>query len=108
MAGNHVFLTAEWRHLAMLNYVIDPQVVGPLVPKGTALDVWEGRCFVSLVGFLFERTKVAGVAVPYHTNFEELNLRFYVRRQHREGWRRGVVFIKEVVPLRMVAQVARR
>jgi uncharacterized protein len=74
-----VFLTAEWRHLAMLNFEIDPALVRPLVPGGTELDDWRGRTFVSLVGFLFLNTRVRGIGVPGHRGFEEVNLRFYVR-----------------------------
>ncbi len=74
------FLTAEWRHLAMLSYEIDPELLQPLVPRGTDLDTWQGRTYVSVVGFLFLRTRVLGIPVPFHRNFEEVNLRFYVRR----------------------------
>ncbi len=101
------FLTAEWRHLAMLNYEIDPGVLQPLVSRGTELDQWQGRSYVSVVGFLFLKTRVLGVPIPFHRNFEEINLRFYVRRRGPEGWRRGVVFIKEIVPRRAIAAVAR-
>lgn len=101
------FLTAEWRWLAMLNYEIDPAVLAPRIPAGTELDIWNGRCFVSLVGFLFLDTRVLGVPVPFHRNFEEVNLRFYVRRKSTEGWCRGVVFIKEIVPRRAIASIAR-
>ena len=101
------FLTAEWRHLAMLNYAIDPQILRPLVPSGTELDFHDGQTFVSIVGFLFLRTRVLGVAIPLHRNFEEVNLRFYVRRNTREGWRRGVTFVRELVPRRAIATVAR-
>jgi uncharacterized protein YqjF (DUF2071 family) len=92
----------------MLNYEIDPAVLRPLVPRGTELDPWEGRAFVSVVGFLFLRTHVLGIPVPFHRNFEEVNLRFYVRRRLADGWRRGVVFVKEVVPRWAIAAVARR
>jgi hypothetical protein len=101
------FLTAEWRDLAMLNYEIDPAVLRPLVPEGTELDAWDGRTFVSVVAFRFLGTRVRGVPVPGHRDFEELNLRFYVRRLGVEGWRRGVVFIKEAVPRRAIAWLAR-
>lgn len=102
-----IFLTAEWRHLVMLNYAVDPALLRPLVPAGTELDRWEGTTFVSMVGFLFLRTRVLGVPVPFHRDFEEVNLRFYVRRRGPEGWRRGVVFVKEIVPRRAIAWVAR-
>ncbi|MDX2040467.1 MAG: DUF2071 domain-containing protein [Acidobacteriota bacterium] len=101
------FLTAEWRSLAMINYEIDPAVLQPLVPRGTELDTWQGKTFVSEVGFLFLNTRVAGVAIPFHRNFEEINLRFYVRRKAEDGWRRGVVFVKEIVPRFAIAAVAR-
>ena len=101
------FLTAQWRWLAMANYAIDPAVLAPYVPRGTELDTWQGRHYVSLAGFLFLDTRLLGWPIPFHRNFEELNLRFYVRREAPDGWRRGVVFIKELVPRWAIAAVAR-
>jgi uncharacterized protein YqjF (DUF2071 family) len=101
------FLTATWQALAMLNYEVDPAVLAPWVPAGTELDTWEGRAFVSMVGFRFTDTRVYRVAVPFHVNFEEVNLRFYVRRLAGDDWRRGVVFAKEIVPRRAIAWLAR-
>jgi uncharacterized protein YqjF (DUF2071 family) len=101
------FLTAEWRDLAMLNYEVDPTILSARVPWGTELDRWNGRTFVSVVGFRFLRTRVLGIGIPFHRDFEELNLRFYVRRKAEEGWRRGVVFVREVVPRQAVAWLAR-
>jgi uncharacterized protein len=91
----------------MLNYDADPDLLRKLVPAGTELDCWNGRTFVSLVGFRFLRTKLLGVAFPFHRNFNEVNLRFYVRRQHEGEIRRGVVFIREIVPRWAIAAVAR-
>jgi uncharacterized protein YqjF (DUF2071 family) len=91
----------------MVNYEVDPALLAPLVPRGTELDPWNGRTFVSVVGFRFLDTRVLGVAIPGHRDFEELNLRFYVRRKSEDGWRRGVVFVKEIVPRRAIAWVAR-
>jgi uncharacterized protein YqjF (DUF2071 family) len=107
MAYEQPFLTAQWRHLAMVNFEIDPRVLQPLVPHGTELDCWQGRSFVSIVGFLFLDTRVHGYAIPYHRDFEEVNLRFYVRRRADEGWRRAVVFVKEIVPRAAIAMTAR-
>ncbi len=101
------FLTAEWRYLAMLNYAVDPAILVPLLPPGTELDFFNGTTFVSVVGFRFLRTKVLGIGIPLHRNFEEVNLRFYVRRRGPEGWRRGVVFVRELVPRWAIAWVAR-
>ncbi len=101
------FLTAEWRSLAMLNYEIEPEILMRLVPKGTELDGWRGKTFVSMVGFLFLNTQVMGIAIPFHRDFEEINLRFYVRLKGEDGWRRGVVFVKEIVPRATIALTAR-
>ncbi len=103
-----VFLTAEWRDLVMLSYEIDPAVLTSRVPRGCELDAWEGRHFVSVVGFRFLRTRVLGVPVPFHRDFEEVNLRFYVRRKSEGVWRRGIVFVREIVPRWAIAWVARR
>lgn len=101
------FLTAAWRWLAMLNYEVDPALLRPLVPAGTELDAWSGITYASVVGFRFLDTRVLGIPIPFHRDFEELNLRFYVRRKGPEGWRRGVVFVKELVPRFAIAAVAR-
>lgn len=100
------FLDAEWRKLVMVNYAVDPEVLKPYLPKHTELDTWNGTCYVSLVGFMFVDTKVMGVRVPYHINFEEINLRFYVRYGTDENYKRGVVFIKEIVPRPALTMVA--
>ncbi len=107
MTNSTVFLTAEWRYLVMLNYEVEPALLRPYVPPGTELDDWQGATFLSLVGLLFRDTRVLGLAIPFHRNFPELNLRCYVRYQAAEGWRRGVVFIKEIVPKAAVALAAR-
>lgn len=101
------FLTAEWRDLIMVNYEVDPALLATRVPTGTELDLDEGRCFVSLVGFMFLNTRVLGIPIPFHVNFEEVNLRFYVKRETGDEVRRGVVFIKEIVPRWAIAFVAR-
>lgn len=100
------FLKAEWRKLAFANYDIDPKVLTPYLPFGTELDFWNNRCYVSLVGFMFLNTRLLGVRVPFHINFEEVNLRFYVRRYEQGEWKRGVVFIKEIVPKYALTLVA--
>ena len=91
----------------MLNYQIDPALLTPFIPAGTELDWWDGKVLVSVVGFLFLKTRVFGAPIPFHRNFEEVNLRFYVRRKAEDGWRRGVVFIKEIVPRAAIAFTAR-
>lgn len=102
------FLDARWVNLAMLNYEIDPGVLMEHVPEGVELDTWDGRAFVSMVGFRFLDARLLGVPILFHRHFDEVNLRFYVRRVCADGVRRGVVFIKEIVPRRAIAWVARR
>jgi uncharacterized protein YqjF (DUF2071 family) len=106
--GQKEFLTAEWKHLAMLNYEIDQSVLAPFVPAGSELDLWNGKNLISVVGFLFAKTRVFGIPIPFHRNFEEVNLRIYVRRRAEDGWRRGVVFVKEIVPRAAIALTARK
>ena len=91
------FLNAEWRKLSFANYEVNPSFLSKYVPPGTELDLWEGKCFVSLIGFMFLNTKILGIKVPFHINFEEVNLRFYVKRFENNTWKRGAVFIKEIV-----------
>ena len=101
------FLTAAWRRLLLLNYAVPPESLRHYVPAHTELDLWNGSCYVSLVGFMFQNTKVRGLKIPFHVNFEEINLRFYVRRNDPElGWKRGVVFIREIVPKPAIAWMA--
>lgn len=102
-----IFLTAEWRWLAMLNYRVTPDLLRPYVPAGTELDCWNGATYLSIVGFLFRDTRVLGVPVPLHRHFEEVNLRFYVRRTVDGEVRRAVTFVRELVPRRAIATVAK-
>lgn len=91
----------------MANYVVDPELMRPRVPAGTELDLQDGKCFVSLVGFMFLDTRVLGIPVPMHVNFEEVNLRFYIKREAEGETRRAVCFVKEIVPRWAIAAVAR-
>ncbi len=106
-APRPIFLTAEWRKLAMANYAVEPELLRPFVPHGTELDLFNGTCYVSLVGFLFTHTRLKGIRVPFHGTFEEVNLRFYVRHRGPDGWKRGVVFVREFVPKPALTFVAR-
>jgi uncharacterized protein YqjF (DUF2071 family) len=101
------FLTAEWRDVLMLNYEVDPALLSGLVPSGTELDLWQGRSFISLIGFRFLDMKVLGVPIPFHRDFDEINLRLYVRRREGNEVKRGVAFIREIAPRRAVATIAR-
>ncbi len=102
------FLTAEWRKLIMAQYEVAPETLYPWLPPGLELDLFHGRCYVSLVGFLFDRVRVKGIAIPFHTHFEEINLRFYVARTEGDRTRkRGVVFLREFVSRPAITLVAR-
>jgi uncharacterized protein len=101
-----VFLSAEWRKLIMANYIIDPCVLNRFLPAHTALDTWENQYYVSLVGFMFEKVRLKRIAIPFHTLFPEVNLRFYVKHFDGVQWKRGVVFISEIVPKHAIAWVA--
>lgn len=106
--SKQVFLSAEWQDLVMLNYQVDPALLARYLPSGTFLDSFQGETYVSLVGFRFCRTKLLGYfPVPFYTDFDEVNLRFYVSRRKGDENRRGVVFIAEVVPRRVISMTAR-
>jgi hypothetical protein len=101
------FLTASWRKLIMAQYVVDPATLASWLPPGLELDLYQNRCYVSLVGFIFDRVRVLGLPIPFHTRFEEVNLRFYVARTEPDGTRkRGVVFIREFVPRAAITLIA--
>lgn len=101
------FLTAHWSNLLFLNYVADRALVQRYVPSGTELDLLDGVALVSIVAFRFLETRLLGVPVPLHRDFDEINLRAYVRRKERGVWRRGVVFVRELVPRPAIAWTAR-
>ena len=101
------FLTATWRHLVLLNWRVNEDLLVPHLPSGVELDRWDGDCWASLVGFQFLHMSVKGVPAFGYRDFPEINLRFYVKRQVNGETRRGVVFIREITPHLMVGWVAR-
>jgi hypothetical protein len=102
------FLQAEWRKLVMANYAVDKNLLRNYLPPKTEIDLWNETCYLSLVGFMFINTKVKGFKIPFHINFEEVNLRFYVRYRDQGEWKRGVVFIREIVPKPALTFVANK
>jgi uncharacterized protein YqjF (DUF2071 family) len=102
------FLTAKWENLVMANYEVDPAVLKPYLPKGVELDYFKYKTYVSLVGFLFKKTSLFGIPIPFFGSFEEINLRFYVRRLDGNKVKKGVVFINETVPFKIVALLANK
>jgi uncharacterized protein YqjF (DUF2071 family) len=98
-----LFLKADWNNLLMVNYEVNPEILKPYLPPGTELDLWQGKALVSMVGFMFLNTSVLDVKWPFHINFEEVNLRFYVRHFDGSIWKRGAVFVSEIVPKPIIA-----
>lgn len=106
MSTERPFLTAQWRDLLLLNFVVPADLIARSAPPGTEPDLFEGLAYISVVGFRFDEVRLCGLPVPGHTCFSEINLRYYVRRTVAGEVRRGVVFVREIVPLRTVALVA--
>ncbi|MEO5948448.1 MAG: DUF2071 domain-containing protein [Chitinophagaceae bacterium] len=104
--SKRTFLSAKWEYLAMFNYEIDPIVLAKHIPPGTEIDFFNGKALVSVVGFLFNSTKVMGIKWPWHINFEEANLRYYIKRFDNKQWKRGVGFVSEIVPKPLVSFMA--
>jgi uncharacterized protein YqjF (DUF2071 family) len=104
----NTFLKANWENLIMANYEVDPSILKPFLPKGLELDFHNDKTYVSLVGFMFKKTSLFGIPIPFFGSFEEINLRFYVRRVEGEEVKKGVVFINETVPFKIVALLANK
>ncbi|MGZ5189967.1 MAG: YqjF family protein [Flavisolibacter sp.] len=102
------FLSARWEHLIMANYEVNPDVLTPYLPHGVELDFYKGKTYVSLVGFMFKQTSLFQIPIPFLGTFEEINLRFYVKRVEGDTVKRGVVFINETVPYKAVAWLANK
>lgn len=102
------FLSARWENLIMANYAVDPDVLQPYLPNGVELDIYKHKTYVSLVGFMFKKTSLFQIPIPFLGTFEEINLRFYVKRVEGNNIKRGVVFINETVPYKMVAWLANK
>ncbi len=103
-----VFLKANWENLIMANYEVAPSILNPYLPKGVELDFYNSKAYVSLVGFMFKKTSLFGVPIPFFGSFEEINLRFYVKRTEGKKIKKGVVFINETVPYKIVALLANK
>lgn len=102
------FLMADWQKLIFVNYEVDKEQLLPHLPKGLELDSHENKYYLSFVAMRFDNTKIKGISFPFHKRFEEVNLRFYVKRKLSNGtWRKGVVFISEIVPKRAITMIAR-
>jgi len=106
--NQRAFLKAQWEYLAMLNYEVPPSILQPHIPPGTETELWQGKALVSVVGFLFNNTKVFGARWPGYTHFEEVNLRYYVKHFDGRVWKRGVGFVSEIVPKPLIAAIANR
>ncbi len=103
-----IFLKASWENLVMANYEVDPSILKPYLPKGVELDYYKYKTYVSLVGFMFKKTSLFGIPIPFFGSFEEINLRFYVKRVVGNKVKKGVVFINETVPFKIVALLANK
>jgi uncharacterized protein YqjF (DUF2071 family) len=102
------FLKANWENLVMANYSVDPEILAPFLPNGVELDYYNQKAYVSLVGFMFLKTSLFGLKIPFFGSFEEVNLRFYVKRTIGSKIQKGVVFINETVPFKIVASIANK
>lgn len=102
------FLSARWENLIMANYRVNPDVLIPYLPHGVEPDLYNNNTYVSLVGFMFKNTSLFKIPIPFLGTFEEINLRFYVKRIEGDSIKRGVVFINETVPYKPVAWLANK
>ena len=99
-------LSAHWTNLLVVNFETTKIFLEKHLPAGTELNDWNGKYFMSLVGFQFSKTKICGILSPFYRSFPEINLRFYVKRKTKTGWQNGVVFIKEIAPAKLIGFMA--
>jgi len=102
------FLSARWENIVMANYDVNSEVLKPYLPAGVEPDFYNNKTYVSLVGFLFKQTSLFSIPIPFFGTFEEINLRFYVKRVEGGTVKRGVVFVNETVPYKPVAWLANK
>lgn len=102
----NILLSAHWTNLLVANFETDKNFLSKYLPAGTELNDWNGKYFMSLVGFQFSKTKFYGIPAPFYRSFPEINLRFYVKRKTNDGWRKAIVFIKEIAPAKLIGFMA--
>jgi len=107
MPAERPFLTASWTEMLMINFAVSGDVIARLAPRGTEPDFFDGEAYITVVGFMFRDSRLFGIRFPGHSRFEEVNLRFYVRRRVGDSMRKGVVFVREIAPRPLVAATAR-
>lgn len=107
MKNKDIFLQADWNKLICANYIIDPKILEKYIPFGTILDLHQEKCYVSLVCFKYSNTQLFGIKFPFYKNFEEINLRFYVKREISPGiWRKEAAFTQLFFPKRPLTFIA--
>ena len=100
-------MVADFQYLVFLNYQVDRDLLTSRIPHGVQLQLFNGKAYISVVAFLFKNLQVAGIPAPFHQEFEQVNLRFYVKQGTAASEKRGVVFIREIVPKTLLATAAR-
>ena len=80
-------MVQDWNRITFVHWAVDPELVAPLLPIGTRLDVLDGATYVGLIPFQMRHAGFGrGPAVPYFGTFAETNVRLYsVDPQGRHG-----------------------
>ena len=99
-------LTAYWTNLLAATFEADETLLNKFLPRGTELNTWHGKYLISIVAFMFSKPAILNISAPFYRSFEEINLRFYVRYKENDQWKKGVVFIKEIAPARIIGLTA--
>ena len=98
-------LKARFSEIVALNFVIDPEILKPYVPKKLELDFFENETYVSLVAIVLKNIRVWGLPIQLPGQFGEFNLRFYVRRADGTKYQRGVCFLRDYVSSKSAAWI---
>jgi uncharacterized protein YqjF (DUF2071 family) len=104
--AGRVVMRQSWRDLLFLHWVWDERALARRIPPGLEVDTLDGRAYLGLVPFFMRGVRPAGLpALPWVSNFREMNLRTYVR--DRQG-RPGVWFFSLDCDQPLAVEVARR
>jgi uncharacterized protein len=87
----HLALLQRWEDLLFAHWELPTDAVARRLPRGLEPDTFGGRSHAGVVAFAMRRVRPRGwPALPWISNFLELNVRLYVRGP---GGRPGVFFL---------------
>jgi len=79
-------MTQSWHDLLFAHWPVNPRLVIEHVPREFELDLFDGQAWIGVVSFQMTNVTPRGVpAMPWVSQFPELNVRTYVRAAGKPG-----------------------